>query len=299
MEPAPTLRDIGCFAHVAQTLSFSRAATDLGLSQPAISQAIGRAERSLGVRLFERTSREVRLTPAGAALLPYAESLLETAAALRAEAGRLTAPPRTIIRIAYAPPAGGLIAQAARRLARRRPAIEVDLRATGRRAAIEALAKGDVAAAILSAPFPLGYTTGARFSVAVTHLAVPAGDPLATVPAVRPAQLASHKILMPRHRPHGGMWAQLAAALHSPRQHHIVAEDIDDFAALLDLVAAGIGLLPVPHLLASSTRRPDIALVPLEAGRLRLTYGLAWPPDRATPELMTLIQAVQESLWTR
>ncbi|MET8160627.1 LysR family transcriptional regulator [Sphaerisporangium sp. NPDC005289] len=299
MEPAPTLREIGCFARVAQTLSFSRAATDLGLSQPAISQAIGRAERALGVRLFERTSRDVRLSPAGTALLPYAEALLETASALRAEAARQATPPRTLITLAYAPPAGALVAQAARRLARRRPAVQLQLRPAGRRAAMAALAAGEAAAAVVGAPFPTGYTTGARFSVAVAHLAVPAGDPLAAAPAVRPAQLASHKILMPAHRPRGGMWAQLAAALHGPHQHHIVGEEIDDFAALLDQVAAGAGLLPVPHLVASSIRRPDIGFVPLAAGRLRLTYGLTWPPDRATPELMTVVHAVQESLWTR
>ncbi|MFC7646147.1 LysR family transcriptional regulator [Streptosporangium lutulentum] len=63
MDPGPPLRDIGCFALVAQRLSFSRAAAELHMSQPAMSQAIGRLERSLGVRLFERTSREVRLSP--------------------------------------------------------------------------------------------------------------------------------------------------------------------------------------------------------------------------------------------
>ncbi|WP_248958439.1 LysR family transcriptional regulator [Sphaerisporangium perillae] len=299
MEPAPTLREIGCFARVAQTLSFSRAAADLGLSQPAMSQAIGRVERSLGLRLFERTSREVRLSSAGQALLPYAEALLETAAALRAEAARLAEPPRTIIRLAYAPAAGSLVAQAARRLAGRRPAIEVDLRAAGRRAAVEALTRGEVSAVVVSAPFPTGFTTGARFGVKVAHLAVAAGDPLAGATRIRPAQLASYKILLPRHRPRGGMWARVAATLHGPHQHHVVAEDIDDFAATLDLVAAGVGLLPVPHLLATSIRRPDVRFVPFEAGELSITYGLAWSPDRVTPELMTLVHAVQEALWTR
>ncbi|GGL02124.1 LysR family transcriptional regulator [Sphaerisporangium melleum] len=299
MEPTPTLREIDCFARVARTLSFSRAAADLNLSQPAMSQAIGRAERSLGVRLFDRTSREVRLSPAGQALLPYAEALLETAAALHAEAGRLATPRHPAIRLAYAPPAGSLVAQAARRLSRRRPAIDVDLRPTGRRAALQALTNGEVAAALLPAPFPTGYTTSARFGMTITHLAIPTGDPLTGTTAVKPTQLAAHKVLMPHDRPRGGMWATLAATLHGPHQHRLVAEEIDDFAALLDLVAAGTGVLPVPRLLATSVKRPDVTFVPFQAGELRITYGIAWSPDQATPELITLINTVQEALWTR
>src|SRR5262245_8479679 len=70
-----TERDIACFVRVAARLSFSRAATELGMSQPAVSQAVARLERRLGLRLFERTSREVRLCDEGKLLLPYAEGL--------------------------------------------------------------------------------------------------------------------------------------------------------------------------------------------------------------------------------
>ncbi len=104
---------------VAQRLSFSRAAAELGMSQPAVSQAIGRLERTLELRLFERTSREVQLSDAGKVLLPYAESLLEQAAAFSVEASRLAAPTGRTIRLAYCPLVGGLFFSkftAARRL---------------------------------------------------------------------------------------------------------------------------------------------------------------------------------------
>ncbi|WP_169808800.1 helix-turn-helix domain-containing protein, partial [Microtetraspora niveoalba] len=102
------MRDIRCFALVARHRSFSRAAVEMGMSQPAMSQAIGRLERALRLRLFERTSREVRLSPSGAALLPRAEALLETADVFAAEAARLAAAERPTIRLAYAPLVGGL-----------------------------------------------------------------------------------------------------------------------------------------------------------------------------------------------
>jgi hypothetical protein len=45
-------------------------------------------------------------------------------------------------------------------------------------------------------------------------------------------------------------------------------------------------------------RRPDVRFVPLAAGDLRMTYGLVWSPDRATADLMTLIQTVRHLLRT-
>lgn len=201
MDPAPPLRDIGCFALVARHLSFSRAAAEMGVSQPAASQAVGRLERVLGVRLFERTSREVRLTPAGKALLPYAETLLESATAFSAEARRLAAPADAGVRLAYPPLVGGLAARVARRMARRDPPAEVDLRPAGRAACLAAVAAGEVTATILASPFPRDLTTAARFHVPVSHLAVPAGDPLAALPRLQPERLARHRVLVPRERP--------------------------------------------------------------------------------------------------
>ncbi|GAA4214820.1 LysR family transcriptional regulator [Microbispora amethystogenes] len=302
MDPGPPLRDIGCFALVARHLSFSRAAAEMGVSQPAASQAVGRLERVLGVRLFERTSREVRLSPAGKALLPYAEALLESATAFSAEARRLAAPAGAAVRLAYPPLVGGLAARVARRMARRDPPAEVDLRPSGRAASLAAVAAGEVTAAILASPFPRDLTTAARFHVPVSHLAVPAGDPLAALPRLQPERLARRRVLVPRERPPGGMWARLAARV-GPQRQHVVAEEIDDYAAALDLVAAGVGLLPTPSLLVASVRRDDVAFVPLDAGDLRLTYALAWRGERQgepTPAgLMALAQTVQECLWTR
>jgi DNA-binding transcriptional LysR family regulator len=251
------------------------------------------------VRLFERTSRDVQLTTAGKALLPYAETLLDAAAAFGAEAARLAAPARPTIRLAYPPLVGALAARVARRLATRTTAIDVELRPAGWGAATASLVAGEVPAAILSAPFPAGFATTARFQVTVGHLAVPAGDPLAAAARVRPEQLRRYRILMPRNRPPGSMWARLAARLDGPRQHRVIGADIDDFAAALDLVAAGLGLLPAPDLLVGAIRRHDVHFVPLDAGELRLMYGLAWSQERASAEVMALVQTVHEALRSR
>ncbi|HEU0001294.1 MAG TPA: LysR substrate-binding domain-containing protein [Ktedonobacteraceae bacterium] len=70
------LRQLGYFVAVAHKRHFTRAAQELSIAQPALSQQIRQLERELGVTLFERTSRQVRLTSAGEALLIRAERIL-------------------------------------------------------------------------------------------------------------------------------------------------------------------------------------------------------------------------------
>jgi DNA-binding transcriptional LysR family regulator len=70
------LRDLRYFVAVAEELNFTVAANGLHISQPALSKQIRTLESTLRVRLFDRDGRNVRLTDAGAALLPEVRSLL-------------------------------------------------------------------------------------------------------------------------------------------------------------------------------------------------------------------------------
>ena len=83
-----------CFMAVSNFLNFSRAAESLRLTQPAVSHQISALEDELGVRLFRRTSKSVRLTQQGYLFTQYAGEMLKLTrtARIRLQESRLTQP---------------------------------------------------------------------------------------------------------------------------------------------------------------------------------------------------------------
>jgi LysR family transcriptional regulator, glycine cleavage system transcriptional activator len=87
----PSLNGLRAFESAARHLSFTRAATELNVTQTAISHQIRRLEEQLGITLFERRTRELRLTREAAAYLPSVQAAFDE---LRQATGRLQRPSR-------------------------------------------------------------------------------------------------------------------------------------------------------------------------------------------------------------
>lgn len=103
-------RELEYFVTVAEELHFSRAAERLGIAQPPLSRAIARLERRMEVRLLERTSRRVTLTPAGEVFLDECRRLLRELDGAVDRARRAAAPAR--LALAVRPGTGsGLLAE--------------------------------------------------------------------------------------------------------------------------------------------------------------------------------------------
>ena len=95
------LRQLRYFAMLAEEKHFGRAAKRLALSQPPLSHAIRQLEEDLGAPLFERTSRHVALTPAGAALYREAQAILQRAANARVLVGAIAQGRRGRLRVGF------------------------------------------------------------------------------------------------------------------------------------------------------------------------------------------------------
>jgi DNA-binding transcriptional LysR family regulator len=124
-----SLRQIRSFVAVARCGSFTLAANSLHVSQPALSVQIHELEKSLGLRLFDRTSRAVNLTPFGRELVPLFKRLLDDLDVILDHVQERAASRHETIRIACVPSiAATVLPKLIADFRRKRPLVDVALK---------------------------------------------------------------------------------------------------------------------------------------------------------------------------
>lgn len=103
-------RELRYFSYVAESKSFSRAATQLRIAQPALSRCVRQLEEELGVTLLDRHGRGVTLTDAGQTLYSRAQLLLKELNQAREDVATTGGEPRGQLRLAVPPAAGQILA---------------------------------------------------------------------------------------------------------------------------------------------------------------------------------------------
>ena len=97
----PELRRLRYAVAVADELNFTRAAEKLGVSQQVLSEQVRRLEDELGLRIFDRTTRHVRVTSHGRPIVDEARAVVAAADALRDRARRLGAAQTGVVLLGY------------------------------------------------------------------------------------------------------------------------------------------------------------------------------------------------------
>jgi len=146
------LRQLEQFVAVAELSSFTRAAERLHVVQSGVSAAIQGLEHELGARLFERSARGARLTPAGEALLPAARNTLDAARTAHDVVARVSTGIAGEVSLGTLSSLGAVnLPGLLTRLRQEYPGIRVRLRTspTGTGGLIEALNRGDLDAALI------------------------------------------------------------------------------------------------------------------------------------------------------
>ena len=186
------------FVAVAEELHFARAAARLHISAPPLSQRIGELEDELGVRLFDRTSRRVALTPAGERLLVEARTLIEAADHFEqvARQSARTGPSTLAVGYCHGSETGAF--RLIRAFRSRHPDTPVRPDALTTLRSIDAIRTDRASVAIVRPPIPGRRTLASRplARVAMDHVAVPIGHPLAAEEVIDAAQLEGEPVLL-------------------------------------------------------------------------------------------------------
>ncbi|MGW5673252.1 LysR family transcriptional regulator, partial [Micromonospora sp. NPDC003776] len=185
------LRHLRHFVVVAEELHFGRAAEVLGMAQPPLSQSIQRLERELGVALFDRSQRQVRLTTAGQLLLAEAGDLLAGERRLRNMVDQVRRGTLGVLRAGVPPETPAVILRALLDgLAARAPGLDLDLHELTSAEQVRMLAEGRLDVGLLHRPVP---AAGLRFGPTVdvpVGVLLPRTAPLARARQVDLADLA-------------------------------------------------------------------------------------------------------------
>ncbi|MEU3317917.1 LysR substrate-binding domain-containing protein [Streptomyces sp. NPDC006785] len=149
----PSLSQLRAFTAVAEHLHFRDAAAAIGMSQPALSGAVSTLEEALGVRLIERTTRKVLLSPAGERLAARAGVVLEAVAALMEEAEAVRAPFTGVLRLGVIPTVAPYLLPTVLRLVHERyPDLDLQVHEEQTSSLLEGLAAGRLDLLLLAVP---------------------------------------------------------------------------------------------------------------------------------------------------
>ena len=154
---AITLRQLQYIVEVARLGGFRRAAQACHVSQPALSAQVAAEERQLGVRIFERDRRSVRLSPSGDQLIEQAQRVLVAAADLRELARQLADPFSGRLRLGVIPTIGPyLLPEITPPLAQAFPKLTLTWSEARTEDLVQALRAGSLDAALLAVEADIG-----------------------------------------------------------------------------------------------------------------------------------------------
>ncbi|MEK7277017.1 MAG: LysR substrate-binding domain-containing protein [Chloroflexota bacterium] len=285
------LRHLTYFVAVAGRLNFSRAAEELHVAQPAISQQIQALERELGVPLFERIGKRVSLTEAGKALLPHARQILsavETARHEIAEHGSLARGKASL----GAPPTVSAHVLPSRLTAFQKeyPGLEVTLRESGTETLVKLVEEGQLDLAIVSTDILPASIEAVPLFEEPYVIAVSAQHRFGKRKTIILSDLADEPFIL---FPEGYKLREVTLdACRRAGFEPKVALDGGSMQSALQFVAAGLGVALVPEM--ALTEAAGIRALRIADQSLRRNLGLVWrkghylsPAARALREFLT------------
>ncbi|GAA0490585.1 LysR substrate-binding domain-containing protein [Streptomyces sp. NPDC046215] len=270
------LRQLAYFVTVAEEANFTRAAAKLHVAQPGVSAQIRRLERELGQELLDRTSRSVRLTEVGEAVLPYARAALAAVDGVRLAVDEMTGLVRGRVAIGMVTSHDVDMPTLLAEFHQDHPGVEITLAEAPSHELIESLLDGRLDAAIVAVgeEVPPGlalHTVTEQRIVAAVAL----DHAMAKGETVRLADLREQVLIsLPRGT---GIRSILDRACAAAGFAPHAAFEAGSPVALAELAARGLGIAVIPEGLARS--RPDLHTLAIVEPVLRGGLAFAWRTD--------------------
>src|SRR5262245_43605 len=238
-------RHLRAFATIVDAGGFARAAERLHVSQPALSRQIRTLEIELGISLFDRVGRGVRLTSQGEDLLRHSRRLLTELGSLSERGRAVTAGLSGLLRVGGTPQViESLLAEFLAEYDRRHPLVEVELKEAGGSQLGDLLDRGEVELAIM----PAG---DARFEGRTLYpmllLAVlPEGHSLSRRPLLEAAHLEDEPLLLLSRGFASHAWFDAACHMAHVRPRVILESAAPQAIIALARTGHGIAVVPSP-----------------------------------------------------
>jgi DNA-binding transcriptional LysR family regulator len=285
------LRHLEHFVTVAEERNFTRAARRLHLVQSALSVSIRSLEHELGAQLFERTTREVRLTDAGRILLPEARRTLDAAASARAavlgaQEGLRGTLRLGVMQVITTVDVGALIA----RFHRERPLVDIRPRTSpaGSAGLMSDVRRGTLDAAFVSISGPelSGLTTTTLVSEPVLLGCLP-DHPLAQRDVVSVVELADEPFV--DFTPGWGTRTVADQLFAKAGIERSIGIEVPDGSIHAALIRAGLGLAVLPQSMIVDAGLVGVPLRPTVAFTIAFIVASSRPMSPVTEAFAALV----------
>lgn len=274
------LRHLRYFASVAGATGVSSAALRLGITQPALSRQIRDLEGELGVRLFDRVGRRLRLTPEGQDLLRRCHALLADVDALGKHAREIKSGTVGLVRVGATPQTiESVLAGFIARFRRTHPTIDVQIIEDGGLPLVRRVEQGDLHLALTVAG---GDQLAARLLFPVRVLAVASASRLPRSRTTLDVEEVDGQPLLVLRKDFGSrQWFDAACRLAHVAQR--VALESNAAHTLVSLARAGHGIAIVPSTLRFAARGLRAVPVLLDGRSVGGWIAATWDPRRPLP----------------
>ncbi|VTU31246.1 LysR family transcriptional regulator [Variovorax sp. PBL-E5] len=257
-----TLRQLRVFRAVAAGRNFSRAGDQVGLTQPAVSRSISELEAQLGLKLLDRTTREVALTEAGQSLAARLDRVLDELEQALADTHDMASARRGKVRVASSPTlSANLMPGCIAECARRHPEIEFVLLDRIQKDVLDSVRAGEVDFGVVVEPPAADDLYGETILEDPFCLILHPSHRLATRSSVRWSALDGESLVLLDHA--SGSRRLIDDALAGHGAHCEVRQQVGHATTAFRMVEAGIGISVMPALAVPPAGLQALAVRPL------------------------------------